>query len=98
MSKIVLTNEWSVINYSQKQSYKWTNRDYTVPQSLWFRVLAVRYEVEGGRLRDGGRRGSLWWREIARIRKGSELGGRWFEDHVSRRVGDRLDTFLWTDP
>ncbi|CAJ2633140.1 unnamed protein product, partial [Trifolium pratense] len=26
----------------------------------------------GGRLRDGGRRGSSWWREIARIREGVE--------------------------
>jgi hypothetical protein len=56
------------------------------------------YGVEGGRLRDGGRRGSAWWREIMRIREGGELRGRWFEEHVSRRVGNGSDTFFWTDP
>ncbi|MCI45717.1 putative non-LTR retroelement reverse transcriptase related protein, partial [Trifolium medium] len=47
--------------------------------------------VEGGRLRDGGRRGSSWWREIASIREGGgEPWGRW--------VGDGSDTLFWTDP
>ncbi|KAK2370489.1 hypothetical protein QL285_083537 [Trifolium repens] len=67
-------------------------------EGLWFKVLAARYGVEGGRLRDGGRRGSSWWREIVRIREEGELGGRWFEEHVSRRVGDGSDTFFWTNP
>ncbi|GAU42012.1 hypothetical protein TSUD_236790 [Trifolium subterraneum] len=67
-------------------------------EGLWFRVLAARYGMERGRLRDGGRRGSAWWREIVRIREGGELGGSWFGEHVSKRVGDRSDTFFWTDP
>jgi hypothetical protein len=54
--------------------------------------------VEGGRIREGGRKGSSWWREISRIREGGDLGDRWFEEHVSRRVGDGSDTFFWTDP
>ncbi|MCI30191.1 receptor-like kinase, partial [Trifolium medium] len=55
-------------------------------EGLWFRVLAARYGVEGGRLRDVGRRGSSWWREITRIGEGGgELGGRWFGEHVSKR-------------
>ncbi|PNX58216.1 cytochrome p450, partial [Trifolium pratense] len=29
-----------------------------------------RYGVEGGRLCEGGARGSTWWRELARIRDG----------------------------
>jgi hypothetical protein len=57
-------------------------------EGLWFRVLAARYGVDGGRIREGGRRGSSWWRDISRIREGGDLGGRWFEEHVSRRVGD----------
>ncbi|MCI90673.1 alpha-1 6-xylosyltransferase, partial [Trifolium medium] len=45
-------------------------------EGLWFRVLAARYGVEGGRLREGDQRGSSWWREIARIRGGDgEPGG-----------------------
>ncbi|MCI81228.1 putative non-LTR retroelement reverse transcriptase related, partial [Trifolium medium] len=39
---------------------------------LWFRVLAARYGVEGGRVKEGGRRGSTWWREIVRIREGAD--------------------------
>ncbi|KAK2456719.1 hypothetical protein QL285_004062 [Trifolium repens] len=66
-------------------------------EELWFRVLVFRHRVVGGRLRDGGRRGSSWWREIAWIRDGGELGGRWVEEHVLRRVGDGSETFFWTD-
>ncbi|GAU35630.1 hypothetical protein TSUD_30470, partial [Trifolium subterraneum] len=65
---------------------------------LGVRVLAARYGVKGGRLREGGRRGSSWWREITRIREGGELGGGWFGEHVWKQVGDGLDTFFWTDP
>ncbi|MCI55151.1 hypothetical protein A2U01_0076401, partial [Trifolium medium] len=39
-------------------------------EGLWFRVLAARYGVERGRFREGWRRGSLWWRELARIQDG----------------------------
>jgi hypothetical protein len=63
-------------------------------EGLWFRVLVARYGVEGGTLRDGGRRGSPWWKEIMRIRKGGELEGRWFEDHFMRRVGEGSYTFF----
>ncbi|KAK2387235.1 hypothetical protein QL285_061035 [Trifolium repens] len=66
---------------------------------LWFRVLEARYGVEHGRLREGGRMGSAWWREIVRIRDG--VGGvrdRWFGEGVVRKVGDGTNTFFWTDP
>ncbi|GAU48381.1 hypothetical protein TSUD_118070, partial [Trifolium subterraneum] len=62
------------------------------------RVLVARYEVERGRIRDGGRIGYIWWREIACIWEGRELGGSWFGEQVSKRVGDGSDTFFWTDP
>jgi hypothetical protein len=38
---------------------------------LWFRLLAARYRVERGRVRDGGRRRSSWWGEVVRIREGA---------------------------
>ncbi|MCI64924.1 putative non-LTR retroelement reverse transcriptase related, partial [Trifolium medium] len=45
-------------------------------EGLWFRVLAARYGVERGRLREGGLRGSVWWREVVRIRDGGgDAGG-----------------------
>jgi hypothetical protein len=72
--------------------------DSSGQRGLWYRVLVARYEVEGGRVRDGGRRGSSWWKEIMRIQEGGEHGGRWFEEHVTRRVGDGSYTFSWTDP
>jgi len=34
-------------------------------KDLWFRVLVARYGVVGGRLQEGGRDGSVLWREIA---------------------------------
>jgi hypothetical protein len=66
---------------------------------LWYRVLAARYGEERGCLREGGRSGSSWWREIVRIREGlGNLGGGWFRECISKKVGDGVDTFFWTDP
>ncbi|GAU42165.1 hypothetical protein TSUD_89640 [Trifolium subterraneum] len=68
-------------------------------EGLWFRVLAARYGVERGRLCVGGRSGSSWWREVARIRDGvGEVEGGWFGGHISRQVGNGSDTFFWTGP
>ncbi|MCI41887.1 hypothetical protein A2U01_0063121, partial [Trifolium medium] len=54
-------------------------------QGLWFRVLAARYGMEGGRLREGGRRGSSWWKEIQCIKDGGGgIRGGWFGEHVSK--------------
>ncbi|GAU26413.1 hypothetical protein TSUD_278580 [Trifolium subterraneum] len=33
----------------------------------FFKAPSARYGIEGGRLREGGRRGSSWWREIGRL-------------------------------
>ncbi|GAU24253.1 hypothetical protein TSUD_23900, partial [Trifolium subterraneum] len=86
------------LSFFKAPSGKWCWRMLIDREGLWFRVLAARYGVEGGRLRVGGRRGSVWWREIAHIREGGEAGGRWFGEHVAKRVGDGSDTFFWTDP
>ncbi|XP_045791342.1 uncharacterized protein LOC123886049 [Trifolium pratense] len=78
---------------------KWCWRMLVDREGLWFRVLVARYGLEGGSLRAGGQRGSVWWRELVRIREGvGEPGGSWFSEHVSRRVGDGSDTLFWTDP
>jgi hypothetical protein len=46
------------------------------------------YGLERGRLREGGKDGSAWWREIVRIKDG--VGGirdGWFGKSVTRKVG-----------
>ncbi|MCI08185.1 hypothetical protein A2U01_0029260, partial [Trifolium medium] len=40
---------------------------------MWFRVLAARYGVVRGRVKEGGRGESSWWREIVKIR--DDIGG-----------------------
>ncbi|GAU10825.1 hypothetical protein TSUD_424490, partial [Trifolium subterraneum] len=85
------------LSFFKAPSGKWCWRLLVDREGMWFRVLAARYGVAGGRLQNGGQRGSSWWKEIARIREGGELGGSWFEEHVSKRVGDGADTFFWTD-
>ncbi|GAU45931.1 hypothetical protein TSUD_100080 [Trifolium subterraneum] len=47
---------------------KWVWRTLVDNEGLWFIVLAARYGLERGRLREGGGRGSSWWREIVKIR------------------------------
>jgi len=65
---------------------------------LWYRVLVSRYGVRDGRLEDGGWSGSIWWKEVGRIRDGTGGGGDgWFEGCVVRRVGDGEDTLFWHD-
>jgi hypothetical protein len=59
---------------------------------LWFRVLASRYGVEDGRVREGGREVSAWWRAISALR--SE---EWFQGNISQVVGDGKSTLFWTD-
>jgi len=59
---------------------------------MWFRVLAARYGVEEGRLLEGGREASMWWRDIAAMRM-----EEWFENHVSRLIGNGEKTAFWTD-
>ncbi|KAK2370537.1 hypothetical protein QL285_083581 [Trifolium repens] len=78
---------------------KWCWRMLVDRGGLWFRVLAARYGLEGGRVRTGGRVGSAWWREIVRIRDGgSGLRDGWFGESVTRKVGDGSETLFWTDP
>jgi len=54
-------------------------------------VLVARYGEEDGRLEDGGRSCSVWWKEVVKIRNG--VGG----DGVVRRLGDDTDMSFWRD-
>jgi hypothetical protein len=60
--------------------------------SLWYRVLSARYVVEDGRVCEGGRDVSVWWRDICTLRADG-----WFHNHVSQSVGEGKNTLFWTD-
>jgi len=67
-------------------------------EGLWYRVLKARYAEEGGRLKEGGRLGSSWWRMLCNVRGGVGEGvGNWFEGNIRRVVGDGLSTLFWFD-
>ena len=77
---------------------KWCWRLLEDRGCFWYRVLVARYGEEAERLEVGGRSGSSWWREIAKIRNGlGGVGGGWFQEGVSRLVGDGADTLFWHD-
>jgi len=62
-------------------------------------VLSARYGVEGRRLKEGGRGGSVWWREFVHIRDGVglEVGG-WLEDNLPNEIDNGDNTFFfWTE-
>ncbi|PNX88489.1 kinesin-like protein [Trifolium pratense] len=64
--------------------------------SSWWREVA---KVRDGEGIVGGRSDSSWWREVAKVRDGEGIvGGGWFAESIVRRVGNRVDTFFWTDP
>ena len=66
--------------------------------SLWYEVLIVRYDEAGGRICMNGGLGSVWWRNIKRIRKGVGVGvGRGLIDNIRRVVGDGASTLFWND-
>jgi len=49
---------------------KWCWRMLVDRKGFWYRVLAVRYGEEAGRLEAGGQSVSFWWRELVKIRDG----------------------------
>jgi len=77
---------------------KWCWRMLTDKEGLWYRVLKARYGEVGGRLQEGGRNSSAWWRMLSSVREGvGERVGRWFDDNTRRVLGDGRDTLFWYD-
>ena len=48
-------------------------------------------------MQEGGRDGSIWWREIAGIHDGFGVVGAWFVDNLRRNVGNGATTLLSLD-
>jgi len=77
---------------------KWCWRMLVDKEGLWYRVLKTRYGEEGGRLKEGGRLCSAWWRSLCRLREGVGEGfGNWFDNNTRRVVGDGRSTLFWHD-
>jgi len=58
-------------------------------------ISSSKDEIRGGRgrLKEGGRDSSVWWRMLSGIRCGVGLGAEsWFEDNVCRVVGKGSST------
>ena len=53
---------------------KWCWRLLGEKDGLWYRVLRARYGEVGGRIQEGGRDSSMWWRTICHVREGMGLG------------------------
>jgi hypothetical protein len=49
---------------------KWCWRMLVDKGGLWYHVLKARYGEEGGRLLEGGRHSSVWWRMLCNVRGG----------------------------
>jgi len=71
---------------------KWCWRLLIEKESLWYMVLSARYGEEGGRLLDGWRSASAWWRVIAALWREA-----WFTSHVGRLVGNGKNIYFWSD-
>lgn len=61
-------------------------------------MLKVQYGEVGGRIQEGVRRASGWWRTMCEIREGVGSGvGNWFVDNTRRVVGNGHCTYCWTN-
>ena len=63
-------------------------------------VSSLKGKIRGGRgrLKEGGRDNSVWWRMICGIRSGVGVGAEnWFEDNVRRVVSEGSSTYFWLD-
>lgn len=46
----------------------WCLRLHEKHNSLWFKVLAAIYGIDGGRVKEGGRLGSAWLNQLSSMR------------------------------
>jgi len=53
---------------------KWCWRMLVDKEGLWYLVLKGHYGEMGGRLREGGRNSSVWWKTVCQVREGVGLG------------------------
>lgn len=68
-------------------------------QSLWFKVLAHKYGVEGGLIKSSGRNASKCWTDLNNLgNEGTGFRRNWFMDSIAKSVGCGSDTLFWHEP
>jgi hypothetical protein len=56
-------------------------------ESLWYKVLAVKFGIRNSLLDSEGSRTFSWWRDINSIGHGIAEGGvMWFGDNIVRKI------------
>lgn len=74
-------------------------REVVETSSIWFKVLVACYKEECGRMKEGGKLCSRWWRDIAYISRGAGMGiNCWFNDNLVWVVGDGTNIFSFVGP
>ena len=78
-----------ILKFNRDLLGKWCWRIKVDQYSLLFNVLVAKYGHEDGRVKEGGRWGSSWWKEVVGIWRDVGLGvGSWFEDNLVWVVSD----------
>ncbi|GAU10944.1 hypothetical protein TSUD_112380 [Trifolium subterraneum] len=78
---------------------KWVWRCLAEGDSLWCRLLKVKYgQDRAGRVMFSDGVGSSWWRALNKVRSGHGLiDPRWLADNIVRQIGDGRTTSFWVD-
>ncbi|GKV32816.1 hypothetical protein SLEP1_g41389 [Rubroshorea leprosula] len=80
---------------------KWLSRLANMEEGLWKSVIVGKYGAEGGHwmdwVRDGRNIGSLWWRDVRRLKAGEGVNARWLWEDFRLRIGEGRGVKFWWD-
>jgi hypothetical protein len=101
LKKKLLKREWRfgvrrLKDFNLSLLCEWVRRVLEERESLWYKVLSVRYGEEGGRLCFGGSGRSAWWQNLNHIRtwKGM-VEEQLLLNNIQRVVGDGMYMLFW---
>lgn len=68
-------------------------------ERLSYKVLLARYGENEGMLREGGRLGSVWWKDVCALGiAGASVRNGWLSESCQKVVGDGHGTSFWQKP